>query len=85
MFFAGILFVRSFALVERKDLALGANQMGALVGGLLQSVTFIIGINALLLIVALLYAAAMLTRPRRASAAVHTGEQRSSSPAALAT
>ena len=53
----------AFAGVERKDLALGANLIGALVGGLLQPVTFIIGIKGLLLIVAGLYTAAMLTRP----------------------
>ena len=67
MLFSGILFIRSFAQVERKDAALGANLLGALVGGLLQSVTFVIGIKALLLIVAGLYTLAVLTRPRRTS------------------
>ena len=38
--------------------------IGALVGGLLQTITFVIGIKALLLIVAGLYVAALLTRPR---------------------
>ena len=33
MFFSGIVFIRSFAAAERKDAALGANLMGALVGG----------------------------------------------------
>ena len=65
MLFSGIVFIRSFAAADRKDAALGANLMGSLVGGLLQSVTFVIGIKALLLIVAGLYLAAMLTRPRR--------------------
>ena len=63
MAFAGIIFIRSFAGVERKDFALGANLIGALVGGLLQSITFIIGIKGLLLIVTGLYTAAALTRP----------------------
>ena len=58
--FSGIIFVRSFASVEARDKALGANMMGSLVGGLLQSITFITGIKALLLIVAMLYIAAML-------------------------
>jgi hypothetical protein len=66
MLFSGIIFIRSFAAVERKDAALGANLIGALVGGMLQSVTFVIGIKALLLIVAALYLAALLTRPRAA-------------------
>ena len=45
--------------------ALGANLLGGLVGGLLQTITFVIGIKALLLIVAGLYLAALATRPRR--------------------
>ncbi len=64
MLFSGIIFINSFAKVEKKDAALGANLIGAIVGGLLQSVTFIVGVKALLLIVAALYAVAMLTRPR---------------------
>jgi spermidine synthase len=64
MLFSGIVFIRSFAAAERKDTALGANLIGALVGGLLQSITFVTGIKALLLIVALFYVAAILSRPR---------------------
>jgi spermidine synthase len=63
MLFSGIIFIRSFTIVMRKDLALGANLLGALVGGLLQSVTFVIGIRALLLIVIGLYVASIFTRP----------------------
>jgi len=63
MLFSGILFIRSFAAAERKDQALGANLFGALLGGLLQSITFLTGIQALLLIVAGFYTAAWLTRP----------------------
>jgi spermidine synthase len=64
MVFSGIVFIRSFAVVTGKDTALGANLIGALVGALLQSVTFITGIKALLLIVAGLYFFSMLTRPQ---------------------
>jgi hypothetical protein len=64
MLFSGIIFIRSFASVPGKDKALGANLFGSLCGGLLQSITFIIGIKALLLIVAALYMAAFFTRPR---------------------
>lgn len=67
MLFSGIVFIRSFAATDRKDAALAANLMGALVGGLLQSVTFVTGIKALLLIVAGLYLAAVLVRPRSTS------------------
>ncbi len=61
--FSGLIFIRSFASVERKDLALGANMFGSLVGGLLQSITFVVGIKALLLVVAGFYVLALLTRP----------------------
>ncbi len=58
--FSGVIFIRSFSAAKGKDVALGANLIGSLVGGLLQSVTFITGIKALLLIVAGLYLVAML-------------------------
>ncbi len=66
MLFSGLVFIRSFAVVAGKDQALGANLLGALVGALLQSVTFVTGIKALLLLVAALYFLSMLTRPRLA-------------------
>jgi spermidine synthase len=65
MLFSGIFFIRSFAVSPRKDLALGANLLGALFGGLAQSLTFLIGVKALLLVVAGLYLAAVLTTPRQ--------------------
>jgi hypothetical protein len=66
MLFSGIVFIRSFAAVKRKDVALGANLLGALVGALLQSVTFVSGIKALLLIVGALYIFSWFTKPRMA-------------------
>ena len=65
MLFAGIVFIESFTRVPHKNKALGANLIGSLVGGLPQSLTFMIGIKALLLVVAGLYAAALLLRPRQ--------------------
>src|SRR5262249_31728852 len=67
MLFRGSVFISSFAQIAEKDLALGANLLGALVGGLLQSITFVIGIKSLLLIVAALYFASWLTRPKSAA------------------
>jgi len=64
MLFSGIVFVRSFAVAQEKSNALGANLIGALVGALLQSITFIIGIKALLLIVAGFYLLSLFTLPR---------------------
>jgi hypothetical protein len=63
MLFSGIVFVRSFAAAPDKSNALGANLIGALAGALLQSVTFVIGIKALLLIVAAFYLLSLLTAP----------------------
>ncbi len=57
MLFSGIVFARSFVAAEQREAAFGANLIGALAGGLLQSVTFLTGTQALLLIVAGLYAA----------------------------
>jgi hypothetical protein len=59
--FSGIVFIRSFAESANKHQALGANLMGSLVGGLLQSITFVTGIKALLLMVAALYLVSALT------------------------
>ncbi len=59
-----MVFIGSFARVMGKDKALGANPIGALIGALLQSLTFVTGIKALLLVVAGLYVLALLTRPR---------------------
>lgn len=65
--FSGIAFIKAFARVKHKDVALGANLLGALVGGVLQSLSFLVGMKALLLLVALFYALAFRTRYRHAS------------------
>jgi hypothetical protein len=64
MFFSGLIFIDSFAQAKEKDAALGANLLGSLVGGLLQTVTFVTGISALLLIVTTLYCLALLCKSR---------------------
>ena len=63
MLFSGIVFVRSFASAQDRSNALGANLIGALVGALLQSITFITGIKALLLVVAAFYLLSLFTAP----------------------
>jgi spermidine synthase len=72
MLFSGLIFIDSFARAERKDAALGANLLGALAGGILQSVTFVTGVGALLLIVAALYAAALVAKRWPAAVAKST-------------
>src|SRR5262249_26029966 len=66
---------------ERKDLALGANLIGALAGGLLQSVTFLTGIRALLLVVAGLYLLALATLPLAPTPATRTASAPPPDPA----
>jgi spermidine synthase len=63
MFFAGIVFARSFAVTPAKDHALGANLWGALVGAALQSVSFLFGIRFLLVLVLGFYILALMTAP----------------------
>jgi hypothetical protein len=75
MLFSGIVFIRSFASMNRKDLALGANLFGAMAGALIQPVTFLLGIKALLLVVTGFYVVAMLTRPRAAASGLARWEQ----------
>jgi spermidine synthase len=64
VFFAGLLFIRSFAACSDKANALGSNLIGALVGGLLESLSYVTGMRALVLLVGLFYVAALLLRPR---------------------
>jgi SAM-dependent methyltransferase len=64
VFFAGIIFVRSFAAAGFRGEALGSNLLGSLVGGLLESLSLWLGIRALLLVALALYLASWATAPR---------------------
>lgn len=57
VFFAGIVFIRSFALEGFRSEALGSNLLGALTGGMLESLSMWMGIRSLLIIAAVLYLA----------------------------
>ncbi len=70
VFFAGLIFITSFRDIGFRAEAFGSNLLGSLVGGLLDSLSFAIGLNALVLVAAVLYLLAMLTRQRAAVAAV---------------
>ncbi len=61
--FSGIIFIVSFSRAPEKDRAFGSNLMGAACGGLLESLSFITGIKALLLAVFLLYVVSYLVLP----------------------
>ena len=68
VFFAGIVFIRSFAAAGFQGAALGSNLFGALVGGLLESLSMWTGIRSLLIVAALLYLASWLALRARKSA-----------------
>jgi SAM-dependent methyltransferase len=60
VFFAGLLFASEFRSADSPAAALGANMLGAVVGGLLENLSLIVGMKALLLLAALLYSLAAL-------------------------
>jgi spermidine synthase len=60
VFFAGLLFASEFRSADSPAAALGANMLGAVVGGLLENLSLIIGMKELLLVAALLYSLAAL-------------------------
>ena len=55
VFFAGIIFVSSFARAGFRGSALGSNLFGSLIGGLLESASLWFGLKSLTIIVAILY------------------------------
>ena len=60
IFFAGLLFASEFRAADSPAAALGSNMLGAVVGGLLENLSLIIGMKALLLVAAILYSLAGL-------------------------
>ena len=68
VFFAGIIFVSSFARAGFRGSALGSNLFGSLVGGLLESASLWFGLKSLTILAAILYlgSAIFLCRVARA-------------------
>lgn len=60
VFFAGIIFVSSFARVGFRGSALGSNLFGALLGGLLESFSLWFGLRSLTILAAALYVASAI-------------------------
>lgn len=74
VFFAGIVFIRSFAKAKFSAEALGSNLFGALVGGVLESLSFWTGLRSLLILAVLLYAfSALALRVKKPFAAKTAG------------
>lgn len=64
VFFANLVFSYSFRDTRTADMAFASNLLGAMIGGAVEYVALITGYQALLLIVAVLYAAAYLLATR---------------------
>jgi spermidine synthase len=70
VFFAGIVFIRSFAAAGFSGEALGSNLIGSLAGGLLESVSMWAGLSSLLIIAAVLYVSSYIAIGERKRATV---------------
>ena len=60
VFFSGLVFVTAWSTAERRDLALGSNLIGSLVGGVLSMLTMVIGFRGLTFLTLAVYLAAWL-------------------------
>lgn len=70
IFTANLVFASRFRDTVNSTAAFGANLLGAMVGGLLEYTSLLIGYRHLLLLVAALYGAAFVLRPRELVASV---------------
>jgi len=66
--FAGIIFIDAFARTRNRAVALGSNFLGAVVGGLLESLSFVTGVHFLVVLTLALYLLALLWRERSGDA-----------------
>ena len=74
VFFAGLVFISSFRGIGFRAEAFGSNLLGALVGGLLDSLSYVIGIKALVVVAAFLYLLSLLTIGRVGAQAPLVGD-----------
>jgi SAM-dependent methyltransferase len=61
VFFAGVIFIQSFARSGFSGQALGSNLLGAMVGGLLESLSMWTGLKSLVVLAAMLYLASSIS------------------------
>jgi len=74
LFFAGVIFTRTFQQCADKSICFGSNVLGAVAGGLAQSASFVLGMKALLLVAGMFYLlAAVFTRRGKAQVTEPTG------------
>jgi spermidine synthase len=75
VFFAGIVFVSSFAKAHFQGSALGSNLFGSLAGGLLESLSLWFGLKSLVVAAAIIYAASALALLQRGRTSAVLGKQ----------
>jgi hypothetical protein len=68
IFFAGLIFIVAFAREERAHHALASNLIGAIAGGVCESLSLVVGINALGLLALAFYLLALWSSQRAAHA-----------------
>jgi len=73
IFFAGVVFSTSFSTAEDRAAVFASNLLGAMAGGALESLSFILGVKPLLLLALALYLLAMLTRRTAGTASAAVG------------
>jgi hypothetical protein len=76
VYFAGIIFARSFSATAMAGPAIAANMFGAAVGGWVEYLSMAVGFRALVLLALCFYMASLLMHLR------HTGAERQLAPAA---
>lgn len=82
VFFAGIVFIQSFARSGFSGNALGSNLIGSLVGGLLESLSMWTGLKSLLVLAACLYLVSFLLMRQEAVSKVPAADLASSGTSA---
>ena len=60
VFFSGLVFVTAWSAADRRDLALGSNLIGSLVGGVASMLTMVIGFRGLTFLTLAVYVGALL-------------------------
>ena len=61
LFFAGVIFASSVKKVAGVEAAFASNMLGSAIGGMLESLSFLFGVKAVVLIAILLYLASAIT------------------------
>jgi SAM-dependent methyltransferase len=64
VFFSGLVFVTAWSAEERRDLALGSNLIGSLVGGVASMLTMVVGFRGLTFLTLAVYLGALLALRR---------------------